>query len=88
VKAAVVVATVAAFPPTLAAILGYLANSRSLRRSIGEPSGIPLTTVVQRLDEKVDRLVEGQAATRERLARLEGPGARLGARSRTRSGRA
>ena len=87
-KAAVLVAAVAAFPPTLAAILGYLANNRSLRRSIGEPSGMPLTTVVQRLDEKVDRLVEGQAATRERLARLEGPATRLGPKSRARTGRA
>jgi len=88
VKTSIVIAVIAAFPPTLAAALGYFANSRSLRRSIGEPSGVPLTTVVQRLDEKVDRLVEGQAATRERLARLEGPGPRVGPTSRPRMGRA
>ena len=78
-KAAVVVAIIAAFPPTLAAILGYLANSRSIRRSIGEPSGVPLTIMVQRLDEKQDSLTEGQAAMRERLARLEGAHAPIGA---------
>lgn len=81
------VATVAAIPPTLAAILGYLANSRSLRRSIGEPSGVPLATVVQRLDEKIDRIVEGQAATRERLARLEGAQTHMGAHREPRGGK-
>lgn len=78
-KGAVVVAVIAAFPPTLAAILGYLANSRSIRRSIGEPTGVPVVAMMQRLDEKLDRLTEGQAAIRERLARLEGAQAPIGA---------
>ena len=69
----IVVATIAAGPPTLAAILGYLANNRSLKRTVGDPQGVPLTTIVERLDVKVDKLVDGQASIRERLARLEGP---------------
>ena len=68
----IVVAAIAAGPPTFAALLVYLANSRSLRRSIGVPSGVPLVRVVQRLEDKLDRLAEGQATTRERIARLEG----------------
>ena len=72
----VVVAAIAAGPPTLAAILVYLANNRSLRRSVGAPPGVPLARVVERLEGKVDGLVEGQAVVRERLARLEGFGMR------------
>lgn len=68
----IVVAAIAAGPPTLAAVLGYLANSRSLRRTVGEPQGVPLTTIVERLDAKIDKLAEGQTEVRERLARLEG----------------
>lgn len=71
-RAGIVIALIAAFPPTLAAILGYLANSRSIRRAVGEPQGVPLITVVERLDGKLDKLADGQAAIRERLARLEG----------------
>lgn len=68
----ILVAAIAAGPPTLAAILGYLANSRSIRRTVGEPQGVPLITTVQRLDAKLDKLADGQTAIRERLARLEG----------------
>ncbi len=68
----IVVAAIAAGPPTLAAILGYLANNRSLKRTVGEPQGVPLNTIVERLDAKVDKLADGQTAVRERLARIEG----------------
>ena len=81
----ILVAVIAAGPPTLAAILGYRANSRSLKRTVGEPQGVPLTTIVERLDTKVDKLVDGQASIRERLARLEGPGA-PGVANRARGG--
>jgi hypothetical protein len=67
-----VVAVIAAGPPTLAAILGYLANHRSIRRSVGSPPGMPLARVIERVEDKIDRLSEGQAAIRERLANLEG----------------
>lgn len=68
----ILIVAIAAAPPTLAAILGYVANSRSIRRTVGEPQGVPLLTIVERLDGKVDKLAEGQTEIRERLARLEG----------------
>lgn len=71
-KTGVLIAIIAAIPPTLAAILGYRANARALRRSIGTPPGVPLTRIVERLEHKIDRLAEGQTVVRERLARLEG----------------
>jgi hypothetical protein len=63
---------IAGLPPTLAAILGYVANSRSIRRSVGAPPGVPLAKIVERVEEKIDGLTEGQSEMRERLARLEG----------------
>ncbi|MEX2556587.1 MAG: hypothetical protein WEB06_13295 [Actinomycetota bacterium] len=71
-RAGIVIALIASFPPTLAALLGYLASIRTIRRSVGATPGMPLARALERLDAKVDRLVEGQAAVRERLARLEG----------------
>lgn len=66
------VAVVAALPPTIAAVLGYLGNRRSIRRSLGNSPGVPLSKVVARIESKVDKLVEGQGQIRERVARLEG----------------
>lgn len=66
------VAVIAALPPTIAALLGYLGNRRSIRRSVGNSPGVPLSKIVARIESKVDALVEGQIAIRERLARLEG----------------
>lgn len=66
------VAVIAATPPTVAAVLGYLCNRRSIRRSLGNSPDVPLSKIVRRVEEKVDRLIEGQTAIRERLARLEG----------------
>jgi hypothetical protein len=82
VSEAVTVALIAAAPPTVAAILGYLANRRSLQRSVGTSPGIPLTKVLERLetrfegrfdrlDAKVDRAADQQVRMRERIARLE-----------------
>lgn len=75
---------IAAIPGCLAALLAYLSR-RSLRRSIGNPSSVPLTTIVEGLDAKVDKLVDGQTEIRERLAWIEGE---LGVRFVTRKGRA
>ncbi|MGH2812646.1 MAG: hypothetical protein ACRDI1_08050 [Actinomycetota bacterium] len=75
-------AIIAAIPGCLAAILAYLSR-RSIRRSIGNPSSVPLTTIVKSLDAKVEKLVEGQTEIRERLARIEGE---LGFRFVTRGG--
>lgn len=78
-KSEIVVAAMAAIPPTLAAILGFLANRRSFRRSLGTSPRVPLAAViksvdtkVERIEAKVDGLGEGQADVRERLAHLEG----------------
>jgi hypothetical protein len=83
---AVTVALIAAAPPSAAALLGYLANRRSLRRSVGVRPGIPLSRVlervetkVDRIDDKIDRLAEGQTAVRERVARMEGEWGEVGA---------
>lgn len=65
------IAVIAALPPTLAAVLGYLGNRRAIRRSVGNSPGVPLSKLVERVEAKVDVLIEGQAAVRERLARLE-----------------
>ncbi|MGH2728214.1 MAG: hypothetical protein ACRDKS_14695 [Actinomycetota bacterium] len=70
-RVAVVVAFIAAFPPTLAAILSFLAGRRALRRAVGEPTNEPVITLLLRLEEKVDRLTDGQALVRERVARVE-----------------
>lgn len=78
----VVVAIIAAGPPTVAAVLSYVASQRSLKRSIGDNPGMPLHRVLvrmesrfesrfDRIESKIDRVAEGQTATRERLARLE-----------------
>jgi hypothetical protein len=82
-RGSIIVAAVAAFPPTLAAVLGYLANSRNIRRSVGVPPGIPLAQVIERLEKKIDRLSDAQGTVRERLARLEGPRGRAVPRPRT-----
>lgn len=78
----VLVAVIAAGPPTLAAVLSYVASKRSLKRTIGDNSGMPLREVLtrmetrtetrfDRLESKVDGMMDGQAGVRERLASLE-----------------
>lgn len=42
VSEGVMIALIAATPPAIAAVLGYLANRRSLRRSVGGAPGVPL----------------------------------------------
>lgn len=82
------VAVIAAGPPTLAAVLSYVASRRSLRRSVGDPQGVPLKRVLERVETKLDHvedrldhLIDEQGGTRERLAALEaqGPGRIRGA---------
>jgi hypothetical protein len=78
----VLTALIAATPPTIAAVLGYVANRRSLRRSVGTHQGVPLTKVLERLETrfegrfdrleaKLDRAADQQVRVRERIARLE-----------------
>jgi chaperonin cofactor prefoldin len=75
---AILIAVIASTPPTIAAVLGYVANRRSLRRSVGDPPEVSLIELVERvelkldrLDTKFDTLSESQSLVRERLARLE-----------------
>lgn len=70
-RANILVALIAAFPPTVAAVLSYAASKRALRRAVGEPASEPLIALVLRIDEKVDHLTDGQSQVRERLARVE-----------------
>lgn len=78
----VLVAIIAAGPPTLGALLSYVASKRSLRRSIGDNPGVPLRealtqmerrfeTRFDRVESKLDRVTEGATQVRERLARLD-----------------
>ncbi len=78
----ILVAVIAAGPPTVAAVLSYVASKRSLKRAIGDTPGIPLhdmltqmegrfETRFDRLESRIDRVLEDNSATRERIARLE-----------------
>jgi hypothetical protein len=58
VSTEVVVTVIASIPPTLAAVLGYIVNRRSLRRSIGGPTETPLPDALRAIDTTVDRLFE------------------------------
>lgn len=74
----VVVATIAAAPPTAAAILAY-ASARTTRRELSRSSLVELTghiaAVVERLERIegiVDRTDTAIGDLRERVARIEG----------------
>lgn len=78
----ILVAVIAATPPTIGAALGYIASKRSLKRSIGANPGVPLRQVLaqmearfetrfDRLESKIDRTGDQQSGIRERLSRLE-----------------
>ena len=71
-KAGILIALIAAFPPTLAAVLGYLASSRSLRRTVGVAQDLPLTHVVDRLEVQIQEVHHTTSEIAQRLARLEG----------------
>ncbi len=62
------VALVTVVPTTLAVIVGFLVNLRSVRQEVAAP----LRESIQRLDDKVGRLADGLTEIRERLAHLEG----------------
>lgn len=69
----VVVALIASFAPTLAAVLAFLA-SRSVRRSIATGGEIPIGALVERLQHQVDGLDRTLGRVADRLAHLEGRG--------------
>jgi len=78
VKEALIVAVVAAWPPTLAAVLTFLAARSSDRRAADERVAVvaqsidTLGTAVARVDDAVERVEAGVVELRERVARLEG----------------
>ena len=69
------VALIAATPPTIASVLGYLASRRSLRRSVGAWSGVPLVRVLERFEKRVEA---GFDRVEARLDRVDGKIDRLG----------
>lgn len=77
-KEALIVAVVAAWPPTLAAVLTFLAARSSDRRAADERVAVvaqsidTLGTAVARVDDAVERVEAGVVELRERVARLEG----------------
>lgn len=68
---AVIIAAIAALPPTLAAVLSFAAN-RSVRRSIATQGDAPIGAIVERLEHQVETLVSGVGEVNRRVARLEG----------------
>lgn len=67
-SADLLVALVTVVPTTLAVIVGFLVNLRSIRQEVASP----LRQSIQRLDDKVDSLAGGLTEIRERLAHLKG----------------
>lgn len=68
---AVIVAIIAAAPPTLAAVLAFL-TSRSVRRQVATRGEAPIGLMVERLERKVEGLDRAVAGIADRLAHLEG----------------
>lgn len=77
-KAAVLVAAIAATPPTLAAMLAFFSSRSSDRVAARERSATlaqsldSLGTAVGRIESTVERVEVGVVELRERVARLEG----------------
>ena len=65
-----IVALVAAIPPTLAAILAF-ASSRSVKRRLGPTNGVSLSRLLEIMDGKVERMGRDLTQMGERHARLE-----------------
>lgn len=68
---AATIALIAAVPPTLAAILGYLAN-RSVRRAIATGNELPIGALVERIEARVESVAANTEEIGRRVARLEG----------------
>jgi hypothetical protein len=79
VRGTVLVAAVAAWPPTLAALLTFLAARASDRRTAAEHAAVTaqsldhLSAAVGRVEAAVEHVESGVCDLRERVARLEGP---------------
>jgi hypothetical protein len=73
VSTEVLIAVVAALPPTLAAMLAFL-SSRSVRRQVATPGAVPIGALVERVERRVEALEESVGGFAGRLAHLEGRG--------------
>ncbi|HSH58154.1 MAG TPA: hypothetical protein VK988_00645 [Acidimicrobiales bacterium] len=77
-RAAVLVASIAAGPPTLAALLAFFSSRSSARQGVQERSAVVAQSLenvhaaVGRVEATVDRVETGVIELRERVARLEG----------------
>jgi hypothetical protein len=71
VSTELVVALIAAVPPTLAAVLAFV-SSRSVKRSIATQGKAPIGALVERLQRQVDRVESNVGDIAGRLAHLEG----------------
>lgn len=69
--ASVIIALIAAFPPTLGAILAF-ASARSVKRSVATNGSLPIGALVERLEGKLDRIEADVHRMGERVAHLEG----------------
>jgi hypothetical protein len=78
----VIVALIAATPPAIGYVLWFLAHRR-LRRSVGASPQIPLSKLIHRMEDRVnkrfdrledrlDHITQVQSEQGERLARVEG----------------
>jgi outer membrane murein-binding lipoprotein Lpp len=78
VKDTMLVAVVAAWPPTLAAVLSFVIARSSDRRAAQERAAVTdqrldhLGTAIGRVEATVERVDTGVGDLRERVARLEG----------------
>ncbi len=71
---AIVVATIAAAPGLVGAVLNHL-NHRALRKQTDTGQGVPMGRLLDQLDRKIDKLSDNVVDVRERVARLEGEAA-------------
>ncbi|MGH2656811.1 MAG: hypothetical protein ACRDIZ_08990 [Actinomycetota bacterium] len=67
----IAVGVIAAFPPTLAAVLAFF-QSRSVRRQVETGGEAPIGAVVKRLERRVEHLDVSVASIADRLAHMEG----------------
>ena len=78
---AVLVAVIASTPPTLAAVLGFVASRAAMRHETQRQTAATalslhaLQTTVNRVETTVERIDVGLDDLRERVARLEGANA-------------
>ena len=69
----ILIAVIAALPPTVAAVLAFL-SSRAVRRQVATPGAVPIGALVERVERRVEALERGVGDIAGRLAHAEGRG--------------